>query len=129
MGYRLVGGHVRHSIAADVASLGVPLGAIQVPGDGRPIILLADHQPTGGYAVLACVIRADIGVVAQCKPSDELEFIVITHGEALAALHSREAEVRAVSPDATTWTALRWAEAGSLAVTGPFPRQPDLSLP
>ena len=50
--------------------MGLPLGAIQVPPDGRPIVMLADRPVTGGYVVPACVIRADIGRVAQLRTGD-----------------------------------------------------------
>ena len=48
-----------------IASMGLPIGAIQVPPDGRPIVMLVDRPVTGGYPVPACVIRADVGRVAQ----------------------------------------------------------------
>jgi biotin-dependent carboxylase-like uncharacterized protein len=109
MGYRLKGPSLRHAQSADVASLGLPVGAVQVPGDGRPIVLLADHQSTGGYTVLACVIRADLHLLAQRAPGDEVRFISTTREEAHTALQARCAALRAVDPDAATWTALRWA--------------------
>jgi biotin-dependent carboxylase-like uncharacterized protein len=90
MGYRLTGGsELRHVQGADVASLGLPIGAIQVPGDGRPIALLADHQPTGGYAVLACVIRADLPLLAQRQTGDTVRFAIATPAEAIDALRQR----------------------------------------
>jgi antagonist of KipI len=90
MGYRLAGGaKLRHLHGADVASVGLPIGAIQVPGDGRPIALLADHQPTGGYAVLACIIRADLPLLAQRQAGGIVRFSVTTRAEAVAALRDR----------------------------------------
>jgi biotin-dependent carboxylase-like uncharacterized protein len=117
MGYRLVGPRLRHTRGADVASLGLPVGAVQVPGDGRPIVLLADHQPTGGYTVLACVIRADLGLLAQRTPGDHLRFAVVTLEEARAAVLAQRAELSAiVSDNEVAWASLRWAESGSLAI-------------
>jgi allophanate hydrolase subunit 2 len=118
MGYRLLGPPLRHVGQADVASLGLPLGAIQVPGDGQPIVLLADHQPTGGYTVLATVIRADLEVLAQRAPGDEVQFTPVSRADALTALAAGRANIRAVSPDAAAWTNLRWAESGGGAVAG-----------
>lgn len=86
MGYRLEGQPLRHRRGADVPSLGLPAGAIQVPGDGLPIVLLADHQPTGGYTVLACVIQADLPILAQCAPGDTVRFALTSYDEARAAL-------------------------------------------
>jgi biotin-dependent carboxylase-like uncharacterized protein len=109
MGYRLRGPALRHVRGADVASLGLPLGAVQVTGDGRPIVLLADHQPTGGYTVLACVIRADVPLLAQRAPAETVRFALTTPAEARAALCARHAALRAVDPDAAAWAGLRQA--------------------
>ena len=76
---------------ADVASMGLPLGAVQVPPDGQPIVMLADRPVTGGYPVPACVIRADVGRVAQLRPGDEVRFVSVSVEEAIQAL--RQAEV------------------------------------
>ncbi len=66
--------------------MGLPLGAIQVPPDGRPIVMLADRPVTGGYLVPACVIRADIGRVAQLRTGDSLTFASVSIQEARDAL-------------------------------------------
>jgi len=111
MGYRLTGGaSLRHVAGADVASLGLPIGAIQVPGDGRPIALLADHQPTGGYPVLACIIRADLPLLAQRQPGDPVRFAITTSEEAITALRDRRALLGAVHHEAF-WDDLRSAGA------------------
>jgi biotin-dependent carboxylase-like uncharacterized protein len=79
MGYRLDGSvPLARTRGADVTSLGLPTGAIQVPADGRPIVLLADHQPTGGYTVPACVIQADLPLLAQRGPGDTVSFTLTT---------------------------------------------------
>jgi allophanate hydrolase subunit 2 len=59
----------------DVASGGVPRGAVQVPGDGRPIVLLADRGRTGGYALVAVVDPADLGTLAQARRGDHVHFV------------------------------------------------------
>lgn len=58
----------------ELASEGVVTGALQVPPDGRPILLLADHPVTGGYPVLAVVQSADIGLAAQLRPGQRVRF-------------------------------------------------------
>lgn len=63
-------------------SMTVAPGTIQVPPDGNPILLLADCQTTGGYPVIAHVIRADLPIVAQSKPGDALRFVEVTLDEA-----------------------------------------------
>ncbi len=76
-GIRLDGPRIRIE-PAEVESMGLPLGAIQVPPDGRPIAMLGDRPVTGGYPVPACVIRADIGRVAQVRPGDRVRFSEVT---------------------------------------------------
>jgi biotin-dependent carboxylase-like uncharacterized protein len=102
-GLRLEGGTIRFGPrGAEVRSLGLPAGAIQVPPDGRPIVLLADRPVTGGYAVLACVILADLGQAAQLAAGDSVRFIATTHDEAIEALRGRWSELgelESVTPD------------------------------
>ena len=80
----------------EVPSMGLPLGAIQVPPDGRPIVMLADRPVTGGYPVPACVIRADIGRVARLRSGDPVRFASVSAEEARAALRSLEDELAAL---------------------------------
>jgi allophanate hydrolase subunit 2 len=109
MGYRLLGPRLSHAASASISSLGLPLGTIQVPGDGLPIVLLADHQPTGGYTVLACVIRADLHLLAQRAPGDEVRFALTTPEAARKALRARHAALQPVDPSGSIWPCLRWA--------------------
>jgi antagonist of KipI len=74
MGCRLEGPPVAHRAGADIVSDGVAWGAVQVPGDGRPIVLLADRQTTGGYAKIATVVGVDLGLLAQVLPGDAVRF-------------------------------------------------------
>jgi 5-oxoprolinase (ATP-hydrolysing) subunit C len=82
----------------EVPSMGLPLGAIQVPPDGRPIVMLADRPVTGGYRVPACVIRADIGRVAQLRTGDQVSFKPVTVEVAIAALRTAEIELAKIEP-------------------------------
>jgi antagonist of KipI len=82
MGYRLDGPEIEHVKGADIISCGIPLGGIQVPGNGQPIVLMADHQTTGGYTMIATVIQADIPLVAQCLPGERLRFRAVELEEA-----------------------------------------------
>lgn len=88
MGMRLDGPRLDHDPArgADIVSDGVAPGAIQVPGDGRPIVLLADCQTVGGYAKIATVIRADLPRLAHLLPGEALRFRYVGLAEARAAL-------------------------------------------
>src|SRR6185295_19822923 len=78
MGYRLTGPRLEHSRGADIISDATPLGSLQVPASGQPILLMADRQTTGGYAKIATVIAADIRLAGQLAPGDEIRFAVCT---------------------------------------------------
>jgi antagonist of KipI len=82
MGSRLQGPAVTHTRGHDIISDGIPLGGIQVVGEGQPIILLVDRQSTGGYTKVATVCSFDIGRVGQVKPGRRLRFKAITVQEA-----------------------------------------------
>lgn len=96
MGFRLEGPVLRHVGSADIISDATPLGVLQVPASGQPILLMADRQTTGGYPVLAIVITADISVAGQLGPGDAISFEVCTEREALAALIAQERALMAV---------------------------------
>jgi antagonist of KipI len=91
MGYRLDGPALAHTGAADILSEAMPMGAIQVPASGQPILLMAECATTGGYATIANVISADLPIAGQLAPGDWIAFARCTRDEALAALRAREA--------------------------------------
>jgi antagonist of KipI len=93
MGYRLDGAALTHTRAADILSEAMPIGAIQVPASGQPILLLAECGTTGGYATIANVISADLPIAGQLAPGDWLSFDPVTHAGALAALRAREVDL------------------------------------
>ncbi len=92
MGIRLNGPSIAHKNSADILSDGIVKGAIQVPGDGQPIIMMADHQTTGGYTKIACVISADLGKLARLHAHKKIRLITVTQSEAemLASQHAAE---------------------------------------
>ena len=90
MGYRLEGPPIEHTLGPDVISDGTPLGTIQVPGDGQPIILLADRGTTGGYTKIATVISPDLSKVAQAMPGHTITFRSVSVEEAQAAYRAQE---------------------------------------
>lgn len=88
MGLRLTGSplaHLRPS-AADIVSDAVTPGAIQVPANGLPIVLLADSQTVGGYPKIATVIRADLPRLAHARPGTRLRFQAVGVEQARLAL-------------------------------------------
>jgi antagonist of KipI len=90
MGYRLEGPALTHMGAADILSDATPVGSIQVPASGQPILLMADRQTTGGYPKIATVITADLPIAGQLAPGDWVEFTPCTRAAAIDALHLQE---------------------------------------
>ncbi|UTT86016.1 biotin-dependent carboxyltransferase family protein [Vibrio pelagius] len=74
MGYRLSGEPVESPVIT-MLSEGIALGAIQIPKDGQPIILLNDRQTIGGYPKLGCIARIDLPRLAQAKPGQQVSFV------------------------------------------------------
>jgi antagonist of KipI len=91
MGYRLDGPRLAHRDAADILSDATPLGTLQVPGSGQPILLMADRQTAGGYPKIATVISADLPLAGQLAPGDWVAFAACDRRTALAALRDQEA--------------------------------------
>lgn len=75
MGYRLEGPRAESKNGTDIISDAIPLGAVQIPPSGQPIVLLADRQTTGGYAKIAVVCSFDIPKLAQGRPGDKVRFL------------------------------------------------------
>lgn len=99
----LNGTPLTHAKGHDIVSDGVAMGAIQVPGNGLPIVLMADRQSTGGYPKIATVIGPDLGRLAQVQGGCRITFAAVSIAEAVAA---RRAEAQALE--------------------GPVPREPVL---
>lgn len=90
MGYRLEGPRIEHRTGADIVSDGTPAGAVQVAGDGMPLILLADRGTTGGYAKIATIISVDLPRLAQSQPGDRVFFDAVSVSEAHDALRRQD---------------------------------------
>ncbi|MBV9375375.1 MAG: biotin-dependent carboxyltransferase family protein [Alphaproteobacteria bacterium] len=82
MGMRLDGPPLQHKRGWDIVSDAIATGSIQVPGSGQPIVLLADHQTTGGYPKIATVISTDLPAVGRRRPGDPLRFVPVELEEA-----------------------------------------------
>jgi allophanate hydrolase subunit 2 len=90
MGYRLEGPALAHAPDAEILSDATPIGSVQVPKSGQPILLMADRQTTGGYPKIATVIAADLPVAGQLAPGDWVSFAPCTRREAIDALQRLE---------------------------------------
>ncbi len=96
-GIRLKGPAISHQpdLSESIISEGVIAGAIQVPGDGQPIIILGETT-TGGYRKIATVISADLPLLGQIMPGSEVAFSAVTLDEAVQALHESEQKIEAL---------------------------------
>lgn len=90
MGYRLEGMKLALDEPVEQLSSAVAMGTVQLPPGGDPIVLMADHQTTGGYPVIAHVASVDLGSIAQLRPGDTLAFAEVTLDEAQRRYLERE---------------------------------------
>ncbi len=90
MGYRLLGSPIARLKYEKWFSSAIVTGTIQLPKRGEPIILMVDHQTTGGYPVIATVISADIPILAQRSPGDAIQFEIVTYEKAFTELIRQE---------------------------------------
>jgi biotin-dependent carboxylase-like uncharacterized protein len=90
MGYRLEGPALSHGPGADILSEATPIGSVQVPTSGQPILLMADRQTTGGYPKIATVIAADLPFAGQLAPGDWVTFVPCARRDAVDALQRLE---------------------------------------
>jgi len=89
MGIRLRGAALQ-TPGGHMITEGVPLGAVQTPPDGQPIILFVEHQTTGGYPKIANVISADFHALGQLRPRDQVRFEHVSMDAAYTLLKAQE---------------------------------------
>jgi biotin-dependent carboxylase-like uncharacterized protein len=116
MGMRLAGPKLTHRPGgANIVSDGATPGAIQVPGDGQPIVLRADCQTSGGYAKIGCVISADVFRAGHFFAGEAVTFTPVGHQQAAEArqnLHAKLAQWRdKITPVKQPWDLEKlWSE-------------------
>ena len=94
MGYRLDGPRIEHKAGADIISDGIVHGSVQVPGEGKPIVLMSDRQTTGGYTKIAVVSSWSVAKLAQRLPGEAVRFHRVSEREAAEYLAAFEADLR-----------------------------------
>ena len=97
MGLRLDGAPITPPAGGRMLTEGMPLGAVQIPPAGKPVILFVDHQTTGGYPVIASIVSADLPRVGQLRPGAGVRFEVIALDAARALLLEQEARLAAIA--------------------------------
>ncbi|HMG70832.1 MAG TPA: biotin-dependent carboxyltransferase family protein [Gemmatimonadaceae bacterium] len=95
-GYKLDGPALRNSLGALPSEASCP-GAIQIPGDGRPIALMADAPTVGGYPKIAVISEADLPILAQRRPGETIRFQLITIEQSQRALRRRASDMHTIS--------------------------------
>jgi len=95
-GYKLDGAAIANPVATLPSEAGCP-GAIQIPGDGLPIVLMADAPTVGGYPKIAVVSEADLPIIAQRSPGSTIRFELVTIEQSQRALKRRAADLQTIS--------------------------------
>ncbi len=121
MGCRFEGDVIEHKNGGDIITDGISFGAIQVPSHGQPIIMMADHQTTGGYTKIANVITVDLPKVAQLRPGFKVKFEKVSVEEAQKLYIDQQKEFQALREKLDTETAKPSASsvAGAVPVAAP----------
>lgn len=83
MGYRMEGPTIEHVDGADIVSDAICLGAVQVPGHGQPIVMMADRQTTGGYTKIAVLTANSVARLAQRLPGEPVRFSAMSQDQAI----------------------------------------------
>ena len=73
---------IEHKNNADILSDGIVKGSIQIPGNGQPIIMMSDHQTTGGYTKIATVASVDYSKLSRLRPGTKISFVSVNQLEA-----------------------------------------------
>jgi antagonist of KipI len=94
MGVRLTGVPLQAPMSGNMTTEGAPLGSIQVTPSGEPVILFVDHQTTGGYPKIGCVISADHWRIGQLRPRQTVRFVHVSFEEARRLFLEQEALLR-----------------------------------
>jgi biotin-dependent carboxylase-like uncharacterized protein len=93
IGVRLSGPILGRTHDGEADTEGMVTGAVQLPGDGSPIVLLADHAATGGYPVVAVLAGVDVPLLAQARPGTTLRFVEVSVDDARSASRQLEMEI------------------------------------
>lgn len=93
MGFRLTGPPVIRKHPKELITEATTFGSIQIPGDGQPIILMADRQPTGGYPKIGEVITPDLSALSQMRPGEEIHFVEISLHKAQSIYFKQQQEL------------------------------------
>ena len=94
MGLRLEGPQLEHTNGFNIVSDGIVTGAIQVPGNGQPILLLADRGTAGGYPKIASVITSDLPALGRMAPGGKIRFQAVSAADGARIARARHADIQ-----------------------------------
>ena len=97
MACKLAGPAIEMKHGADILSDGIAAGSVQISADSQPIVMLTDHQTTGGYAKIATVISADLPVLAQLRPGQAVAFTFVSPVQAVRAARRQAAILQQIA--------------------------------
>ena len=97
MACKLAGPAIEMKYGADILSDGIAAGSVQISADSQPIVMLTDHQTTGGYAKIATVISADLPVLAQLRPGQAVAFTFVSPAQAVWAARRQAAILQQIA--------------------------------
>ena len=97
MACKLAGPAIEMKHGADILSDGIAAGSVQISADSQPIVMLTDHQTTGGYAKIATVISADLPVLAQLRPGQAVAFAFVSPAQAVRAARRQAAILQQIA--------------------------------
>lgn len=101
MGYQLEGPLLQLKTNKEMLSSAVAFGTVQVTAHGSPVILMADHQTTGGYPRILQVLSVDLGKLAQLSPGQLIQFEMLTLKQAQKLLTARTEEINQLKQSLT----------------------------
>ena len=96
MGVKLSGPAAATRHGSDILSDGIVEGSVQISANGQPILMLADHQTTGGYAKIATVIAPDLSACAQLRPGELVAFRPVTAQQAVRLCRETAQQLRTI---------------------------------
>ncbi len=96
MGCKLSGPPIETASGADILSDGIVSGSVQVSANGQPIVMLADHQTTGGYAKIATLCTVDVWAMAQMMPGQSAAFTYVSAAQAVDAFRREAAKLQRI---------------------------------
>ena len=130
MGSRMEGGTpIEHVKGPDIVSDAIPMGAVQIPGQGLPIVMMADRQTTGGYVKIGVVHALDVARLSQFLPGSPVRFAQISQEEGIELSKAEAKTLEALRAHVASVPAARLASVAPAAAPVPQAAAPVSAAP